>query len=60
MSASTLKPSKPRNRLQPLATALSWVFWLAVAVTALQVIVALSAAEPCSPPSRTPAPRSSA
>jgi len=39
MSAPTLKP---RNRLQPLATAVTWVFWLAVAVAALQVILALS------------------
>jgi hypothetical protein len=42
MSASTLKPPKQRNRLQPLATVLTWVFWLAVAVTALQVILALT------------------
>ena len=55
MSAPTLKPVKPRNRLERLrarlerfatldrlATVLTWVFWLAVAVTALQVILALS------------------
>ena len=42
MSAPTLKPAKPRNRLQPLATVVTWVFWLAVAVTALQVILALT------------------
>jgi hypothetical protein len=42
MSASALKPVKPRNRLQPLATAVTWVFWLAVAVTALQVVLALT------------------
>ena len=42
MSAPTLKPPKPRNRLQPLATVVTWVFWLAVAVTALQVILALT------------------
>jgi hypothetical protein len=42
MSASALKPPKQRNRLQPLATVLTWVFWLAVAVTALQVILALT------------------
>ena len=42
MSAPTLKPAKPRNRLETLATVLAWVFWLAVAVTALQVILALS------------------
>ena len=39
MSAPTLSP---RNRLQPLATVVTWVFWLAVTVTALQVILALS------------------
>jgi hypothetical protein len=39
MSVSTLRP---RNRLVPLATAVTWVFWLAVAVTALQVILALT------------------
>ena len=39
MSAPALKP---RNRLQPLATVVTWVFWLAVAVAALQVILALS------------------
>jgi hypothetical protein len=42
MSASALKPAKPRNRLQSLATVVTWVFWLAVAVTALQVILALT------------------
>jgi hypothetical protein len=42
MSAPALKPVKPRNRLQPLATAVTWVFWLAVAVTALQVVLALT------------------
>jgi hypothetical protein len=42
MSASTLEPPKQHNRLQPLATAVTWVFWLAVAVTALQVILALT------------------
>ncbi len=42
MSASTLKPPKQRNRLQPLATVVTWVFWLAVAVTALQVVLALT------------------
>ena len=42
MSASTLRPSRPRNRLQTLATVVTWVFWLAVAVTALQVILALT------------------
>jgi hypothetical protein len=42
MSASALTPAKPRNRLQSLATVVTWVFWLAVAVTALQVILALT------------------
>ena len=42
MPASTLKRSQQRNRLQPLATVVTWVFWLAVAVTALQVILALT------------------
>jgi hypothetical protein len=42
MSAPTLKPVTPRNRLQPLATVVAWVFWAAAAVTALQVILALT------------------
>ena len=42
MSAPTLKPVKPRNRLHTLATVVTWVFWFAVAVTALQVILALT------------------
>jgi hypothetical protein len=42
MSASTLKPPEQRNRLQPLATVLTWVFWFAVAVTTLQFILALT------------------
>jgi hypothetical protein len=42
MSAPALKPVKPRNRLETLATVLTWVFWLAVAVTALQLIPALT------------------
>jgi hypothetical protein len=42
MSAPTLKPVKPRNRLETIVTVLTWVFWLAVAVTALQVILAMS------------------
>ena len=42
MSAPTLKPVTPRNRLQPLATLVTWVFWAAVVATALQVIVALT------------------
>jgi len=42
MSAPTLEPVKPRNRLQLLATVLTWVFWFAVVATALQVIVALT------------------
>jgi hypothetical protein len=41
MSAPTLRPVKRRNWLDILATVLTWVFWLTVAVTALQVILAL-------------------
>jgi hypothetical protein len=32
---------KPRNRLEPLATVVTWVFWFAVAAAALRVILAL-------------------
>ncbi|HTT50216.1 MAG TPA: hypothetical protein VMH35_02280 [Streptosporangiaceae bacterium] len=39
---STSSSVTPRNRLQPLATALTWVFWLAVAATAITVIRTLS------------------
>lgn len=48
MSAPTLKPLKPRSRLerlatlQRLATVVTWVFWLTAAVTALQLILALT------------------
>ncbi len=48
MSAPTLKPPKPRSRLQRLATldrlatAVTWVFWFVAVVTALQVILALT------------------
>jgi hypothetical protein len=48
MSAPTLKPLRPRSRLQRLATldrlatAVSWVFWFFAALTALQVILALT------------------
>jgi hypothetical protein len=48
MSAPTLKPVKPRNRLgrlvtlNRLATAVTWVFWLFTVATALQAIVALT------------------
>jgi hypothetical protein len=48
MSASTLKPVKPRNRLQRfatlarLATLLTWVFWFTAVVTALELILALT------------------
>ncbi|MGO8884033.1 MAG: hypothetical protein ACLPUO_16325 [Streptosporangiaceae bacterium] len=42
MSAPALKPVKPRNRLEALATVVTWVFWFAVVATALQVIVALT------------------
>ncbi len=43
-----LKPLKPRTRLQRLATlgglatAAAWVFWLAVVVTAVQLLLALT------------------
>ena len=48
MSAPTLKPPKPRGRLQRLATvdrlatAVTWVFWFFAVFTALQVILALT------------------
>jgi hypothetical protein len=48
MSVSTVTPLKPRSRLQRLATldrlavAASWVFWLAVVVTAVQLLLALT------------------
>jgi len=48
MSVSTFKPVKPRTRLQRLATldrlavAASWAFWLAVLVTAVQLVLALT------------------
>jgi hypothetical protein len=48
MSVSTLKPLKPRARLQRLVTldrlaaAATWVFWLAVGVTAVQLLLALT------------------
>jgi hypothetical protein len=48
MSASTLKPPKPRNRLQRLATldrlatAVTWVFWFFAVLTTLQIILALT------------------
>jgi hypothetical protein len=41
MSASTLRPLKPRNRLEPLATVVTWAFRFAVVATALRVILAL-------------------
>jgi hypothetical protein len=41
MSAPTLKPVKPRNRLQLLATVVTWVFWLAVLATGFGIIQAL-------------------
>ncbi len=43
MSAATLTP---RNRLQPLATVITWVFWFAVLATGLRVILALSGQHP--------------
>jgi hypothetical protein len=42
MSAPTLEPVKPRNRLQTLATVVTWVFWFAVVATALELILALT------------------
>jgi hypothetical protein len=48
MSAATLKPHKPRSRLQRLATlprlatVLTWVFWFTAVVTALELILALT------------------
>ena len=42
MSAPTLKPVKPRNRLQTLATVATWVFWLGVVATAAELILALT------------------
>ena len=48
MSAPTLKPPKPRSRLQRLATverlatAITWVFWITAVYTALRVILALT------------------
>jgi hypothetical protein len=48
MSVSTLKPLKPRARLQRLVTldrlaaAAAWVFWLAAVVTAVQLLLALT------------------
>jgi hypothetical protein len=48
MSVPALKPFKPRNRLERLATldrlatVVTWVFWLAAAVTAVQLILALT------------------
>ena len=46
MTAPTLKPLKPRNRLGTLATAITWVFWFAVLATGLRVILALSGQHP--------------
>jgi hypothetical protein len=43
MSAATFTP---RNRLQPLATVLTWVFWFAVLATGLRVILALLGQHP--------------
>jgi hypothetical protein len=50
MSAPALNPPKPRSRLgrlvtlPRLATAVTWVFWLAVLITAVQVLEALTRA----------------
>jgi hypothetical protein len=42
MSAPTLKPLKPRNRLGTLATVLTWVFWFTAVITALELLLALT------------------
>jgi hypothetical protein len=48
MSVSTAKPLRPRTRLQRLAslgglaTAAAWVFWVAVVVTAVQLLLAFT------------------
>jgi hypothetical protein len=48
MSVSTVKPLRPRTRLQRLATlgglatAAAWVFWVAVVITAVQLLLALT------------------
>jgi hypothetical protein len=48
MSAPTLKPPKPRSRLQRLATvdrlatAITWVFWIVAVFTVLRVLLALT------------------
>jgi hypothetical protein len=41
MAAPALKPVKPRNRLQLLATVVTWVFWFAVVATGFRIIEAL-------------------
>jgi hypothetical protein len=44
MSAPTLEPVKPRtprNRLQTLATAVTWVFWFVVVATGFRLIEAV-------------------
>jgi len=46
VSAPALKPVKPRNRLQPLATLVTWVFWFAVLATGIRVILALLGQHP--------------
>ena len=43
MSATALTP---RNRLQPLATVVTWAFWFAVLATVLRVILALFGQHP--------------
>jgi hypothetical protein len=48
MSAPTLKPPKPRGRLQRLATldrlatVVTWIFWLTAVITAVDLILALT------------------
>jgi hypothetical protein len=42
MSAPTVKPVKPRNWVDRLATVVTWVFWLGVVATAAELILALT------------------
>jgi hypothetical protein len=65
MSATTLKPVKPRNwlgrlvTLDRLATVAAWVFWIFAVGTALQLIVAVTRAGSlfANPPSSLPGPQ---
>jgi hypothetical protein len=65
MSAATLKPVKPRGRLQRLATLdrlatlVTWVFWFFAVVTPLQLILALTRTGTlfANPPNSLPGPQ---